>query len=369
MSTKQKKLSKGSGGKGTRTASSEHASEQAAVERHPLHEGEVCPPALAPEQTKTLAIIERSSRRTLRQRLGLRRLARLRQKGIRWGMLFLRRSNELVDAQQEQGTALAYRPDDRRRVRLPYWAPWAWTPVAVVMLWRIEQPFVNWLPGLITMSGTVALFLAVAVEADAWWVGRSLASREQSHHVIELRGTERIALVWGVPAMLVIQGALLALRLLRTGQVTSSIALTVAVIVIAAVSAFVHDTSTWAGEAAVRRVTRRVSALRRQIGRSVSEYHESKTQHGRVHGRDVVQPAQEKVAKALGHMAAVDALLRDKGVVPGPWPVSPQLGARASEARGELPEALEFPALPAPGSQSLPLEIGLALVPGDEGAA
>jgi len=317
-----------------------------------LYESKVTGPELAAEQAAALPMINDASRMSRRQQRGLGRLGRLNEKAARCVGRIKRLMVGVAEAERDHEAAWAV-TGSSRRIRLPHWTPWIWAPLVAVLLWKIEQPFVNWLPGLILMSGTVAFFLAASLEAAAWWLGRSLAARAEAMHQIQLRASERMALRWAVPGVLCIQAALLVLRFLRTGQVASSIALTAGVLVLFGVSVFVHDLSTCSGEALLRHTARRRKSQSRQLAHAQGEYFGLEAKSHKTFIRFVSAAAHRCLTAVTEHITVVDALVRSRGGEPGQWPVSAALQAQIAFARGERPKELEFPPLPSSAGAEL----------------
>lgn len=307
------------------------------------HDGYVTMPELQPEQAKGLPEVSAACRVSHRQRKGMRRCGTLRRKGSAAvdRVMELRAQRQQAD----EDVARATGSTRKHRIRLPYWLPLLWVPIVIWLLSRIEKRFVAFLPGLLSISGFVAWFIAGTIEAAAWWLGRSAAARFEAHSITQLKPSERRALYWAVPLVASIQGALLVLRLVRTGQLTSSIALSAAALLLFAISVWVHELSTDGAEDERRRAVRRSRRVARRLRRANAEYVRLGAKWRRALLAFIVEPAKAKLAAAAEIMTGIDALVRQEGRAPNPWPLPLQVHTQDDLAHERLPPELRYPSL------------------------
>lgn len=302
-------------------------------------------PRLQPEQTKGLGEAASACGTSRRQRRGMRGCGKLRKKGTKAVGRVLELRDE-VKASKKETAAAAPGAERKRNIKLPFWLPILWVPVVVWLLSRIEKRFVAFLPGLLPISGFLAWFLAGVIEAAAWWLGRSMAARHEAYSITQLKDTERRALRYAVPLVVTIQAALLVLRLVRTGQLASSIALSAAALLLFAVSVWVHDMATDGPADNHRKARRNERRVTRKLNQANADYIRYGAQWRHTADNYIIEPAKAKVAAAAEIMMGIEALVRDRGREPDPWPVPLPVEAQSELAHGKLPPELLYPPLP-----------------------
>jgi len=315
-----------------------------------LGDGPVLPSAgifstgdLDPLQAQSMPQITEEARLSRRQKRGVRKAGRARAKAFKALERIEHHTDELELAKTGHAN-MRNLPRPHKRFTLPRWTALIWVPLSVAMLVPVEQKFVAFLPGLSAISFQAALFISVTLEALAWWLGRSMAARFESIAPrLELRDSEKLALRVAVPLAVTIQVGLLVLRLIRTGQIASSIALTVAALAILAVSCFVHDASCSGREAEQRSRARTEENQRRPLRQAHSDYDKAHTQWFHATENLIVEPARLIVARIYEIASSTDALIRSRGGQPAPWPIPLSLDAQIRLAKSELPENLAFP--------------------------
>lgn len=302
-------------------------------------------PKLQPEQAKGLGDATATCGISRRQRRGMRRCGKLRKKGIKAIGRVLDLRDQVTSAKNDSAES-APGAKQKRLIKLPFWLPILWVPIVVWLLSRIEKRFVEFLPGLVPISGFLAWFLAGVVEAAAWWLGRSLAAKHEAYSIIQLKETERRALRYAVPLVVTVQLALFVLRLVRTGQFASTVALTAAALLLFAISVWVHDMATDGPADNYRRARRSEHRSARKLNQANADYTRYGAQWRNTVDGFIVEPAKAKVADAVEIMTGIEALVRDRGREPDPWPVPLPVQAQSDLAHGKLPSELLYPSLP-----------------------
>lgn len=309
------------------------------------HDSFATMPKLQPEQAKGLGEAASTCGVSHRQRRGMRRCGKLRKKGIKTIGRVVELRDEVKGAKNDSA-ASAPGAERKRLIKLPFWLPILWVPIVVWLLSRIEKRFVAFLPGLLPISGFLAWFLAGVIEAAAWWLGRSLAAKHEAYSIIQLKDTERRALRYAVPLVVTIQSALFVLRLVRTGQLASSIALTAAALLLFAISVWVHDMATDGPDDNHRKARRHETRSARKLNQANADYTRYGAQWRHTVDSYIIEPAEAKVAAAVEIMTGVEALIRNRGREPDPWPVPLPVQTQSDLAHGKLPGELLYPPLP-----------------------
>lgn len=310
--------------------------------------GEFSPNALDPLQVKTLPDIATASQLTKGQVRGMRKAATASTKAAKAGDRIRHHSAELKRALQAHN-ALRDLAQPATKGTLPHWASYLCVLVCMAVLTPIERTFVAFVPGLAQIATFAAVALSGVLEGLAWWYGRSLAARhEATTPRLELRHSEKIALKWAVPLAITIQASLFALRLIRTGAIFSSIALTLGVVAAFSVSVYIHDKSYSPREAKERSSGHTADKERRLLGQGNSDFDKAHAVWNHNTEHRIVEPARRIVADVVELTASTDALIRSLPGerVPGPWPIGLGFAAQIKLAHGDLPAHLTFPDKP-----------------------